>query len=327
MASAPSRLHRAPNRHGSHEHVTAAGCRQCALNYSGMSLIINVGLGILKIVIGLLSGSRALVASALYSVNDVLSGITALVSMRVARRAPDEDYPFGYGQAEYIAIGIVSTFVIGGVIFLFTYSVIDILRGVHHTIHLIALPVAAVALATNHYLARRGACISKQTQSPMVETVAQHNHADAEGSFLTIIALLAAAGGYYVVDQVVAIIETLHIVWLAGSLFGHSVRGLMDTALPPTVVANIRRACMEVAGVEQVAKLRTRQSGAFALIDLNIQVAPDLAVDEAEKICADVRSALQRNLTFSVRSQVKFSVLPEDKTHDLRDGEMEHVVA
>ena len=290
-----------------------------------MSLFINASLGILKIVIGLLSGSRALVASALYSVNDVLSGITAMISLRLARRAPDKNYPFGYGQAEYIAIGIVSTFVTGGVIFLFTYSVIDILRGVHHTIHLIALPVAAVALATNHYLARRGACISRQTQSPMIETVAHHNHADSEGSFLTIIALLAAAGGYYVVDQIVAIIETLHIVWLAGSLFGHSVRGLVDTALPPTVVAKIRKTCTEVPGVENIVKLRTRQSGSFACIDAEVQVASDLTVEQAEQICSDVRAALAHALNLSIRSQVKFSVPRQSHMGDQASREMEHV--
>jgi cation diffusion facilitator family transporter len=307
MSSTADTLYRTAPAAEHPRRPTLATCSRCALNYASQSLSINAALGVLKVVVGLLSGSRALVASALYSINDVLSGLTVLVSVRVARRNPDRSFPFGYGQAEYIAIGLVSAFITAGVIFLFTYSVIDILRGVHHTIHLIALPVAGVALATNHYLAKKGHCISKQTRSPMVETVTHHNHADAEGSFLTIIALSAAAGGFYVVDQIVAILETLHIVWLAGSLFGHSLRGLMDTAISPSAVELIRQTCCDISGVEEVVALRSRQSGSFALIDVEVRVADDLEVEKAGQICLDVKEALATRLPFATRCQVKFS--------------------
>ena len=290
------------------QRITAAGCTKCALQYSWLSLLVNSSLALLKVVVGLLAGSRALVASAMYSVNDVLSGAVVIVSMRISRRKPDEQYTYGYGNSEYIAIGIVSTLVTGGVIFLLAYSVIDIIRGGHGAPHPIAIPVAAVALMTNYYLAKRGRCIASQTQSPVVETAAHHNHADAEGSLLTIIGVGGATLGFHMIDPIVAIIETLHIVWLAGSLFGTSIRGLMDTALPPTQVLAVAQAAAAVDGVSSVVSIRTRQTGSYAWIDAEIEVAEDTVIDEAQKICQNVAAVVDITLPHQVRSQVKFRV-------------------
>ncbi len=295
------------------EAITEKGCAQCALHYSWLSLMVNAGLAVLKIVVGLLAGSRALVASALYSINDILSGLIVIISTRVARRAPNQQFAYGYGNAEYVAIGVVSVIVIGGVIFLLAYSVVDIIRGGHGPPHPIAIPVALVALGANYYLAKRGYCIAKRTQSPMVETAAEHNHADAEGSLLALIGVGGAALGFHLVDPIIAVIETLHIVWLAGKLFGHSIRGLMDSALPPSQVLAAARAASEVAGVHKVVTMRTRQSGAFAWVDAEIEIDSGSSIERADDICRAVSREIERTLPHDVRSQVKFRVRSPDE--------------
>ena len=88
-------------------------CRACAVGFSRQTLVVNGALAMLKSVIGLMAGSRALVASALYSVNDVLSSIVVMISVKVARRPADDDHAYGHGKAEFVAIGIVSTILAG----------------------------------------------------------------------------------------------------------------------------------------------------------------------------------------------------------------------
>ncbi len=288
--------------------IPIAQCNTCALQFSWLTLLVNAALGVLKSTIGLMAGSRALVASALYSINDVLSGVVVMISIRVARKSPDAEHPYGYGKAEFVAVGIVSTILVGAVIYILTHSVIAILRGVGSAPHLIVLPVAAFSMLTNFALAHRGACVAKRTESPAVQTATEHNRADAIASLATMIGVTGAAVGLHILDPIIAIFETVHIVWLSGSLFGHALRGLMDVALPPSAVGAVKRACAGVPGVVGIEALRTRQVGSYAWVDAEILVSSDTLVDDATEICREVQFAIRHAVPFSVVSQVKFRV-------------------
>lgn len=281
-------------------------CDLCALQFSWLTLAVNSGLGLLKVVVGIMAGSKALIASALYSINDVLSGTVVIISMRLARRAPDDSHPYGYGKAEFVAVGIVSVILAGAVVYIIAHSVAVLVGGVAMAPHLIVLPVTALAMATNEYLARRGFCAAKRTESPVTHTAAEHNHADAISSFAVMIGLLGASMGLHFLDPIVAIFEAVHIVWLAGALFGQSLRGLMDAALSPAAEARITRACRKVPGVVDLVGLRTRQVGAYAWIDAEIQVADGTDVDRAAEICHEVKRAIRGTLPQIAHSQVKF---------------------
>jgi cation diffusion facilitator family transporter len=294
--------------------ISPAGCQSCAVSFSWTTLVVNALLALLKSVVGVMAGSRALVASALYSVNDVLSSIVVMISMRIARRSPDRTHAYGYGKAEFVAIGLVSTILAGAVVFILTYSVIDILRGVEGAPHLIVLPVAALSMATNQFLARKGFCAAARTRSSVLYTSAEHNRADAVSSLATMIGVGGAALGFHRLDPMVAIFETVHIVWLSGSLFGAALRGLMDAALPEPTVAAVAQACGRVPGVVRVVNLRTRQAGANAWVDVEVQVERGTAVAMATEICRTVERSIQmtleRTIHSRVHSQVKFSAEP-----------------
>jgi cation diffusion facilitator family transporter len=281
-------------------------CQACGTQFSLLNLVVNLALAVIKALIGLLAASRALMASALYSVNDVLSAVTVLVSLRVARRPADGDHAYGHGKAEFVAIGIVSTILAGGVIFILFFSVADILRGVKTPPHMIALLVAAATMATNEFLARRGFCAARMLGSPALRTSAEHNRADAISSIATLVGVGGAALGLHMADPVVAIFETVHIVWLSGSLLGHSLRGLMDAALPAEEVERISRACGELPGVKEVVKLRSRQAGPQAWIDMEVAVASEISVQEAHSVTRQVQQTIERVVNRAVSTQVKF---------------------
>jgi len=282
-------------------------CQACGNQFSLLNLVINLALAVIKALIGLLASSRALLASALYSVNDVLSAVIVMISLRVARRPADVDHTYGHGKAEFVAIGIVSTVLAGAVIFILFFSVADILRGVQAPPHLIALLVAAATMATNEFLARRGFCAARHLGSPALRTSAEHNRADAISSLATLIGVGGAAVGLHLLDPIVAVFETLHIIWLSGSLLGHALRGLMDASLPAEKVAAISGACSRLPGVEGVVNLRSRQAGPQSWIDMEVAVASDISVQEAHAVTGHVRQAIEGVMGRNVNAQVKFS--------------------
>jgi len=286
-------------------------CEACAVRFSWLTLVVNGALALLKTVIGLMAASRALIASALYSVNDVISAVIVMISMRVARQPPDEDHAYGHGKAEFVAIGVLSTILAAAVVFILIYSVVDILRGVDTPPHLIALPVAAVTMATNEFLARRGFCAARRAESPVLQTSAEHNRADAISSAAAMLGITGATLGLHWMDPGVAIFETVHIVYLSGSLLGHALRGLMDSSLPPGEVEAIARACRAVPRVQGVLALRTRHAGPHAWVDVALRVDGGLRVEQTAELRRQVKREIRAALPHSMTIQVKFVVSAE----------------
>lgn len=286
--------------------IQPSRCMACGMRLSFVNLAANLALAALKALVGTMAGSRALVAAALYSINDVLSAFIVMVSLRASRRPPDEDHAYGHGKVEFVAIGVVSLVLAAGVFFILYFSLIDIVRGQVDAPHGVALIVAALALASNWLLSQRGFCAARYLDSPALHSAAEHNRADAISSLAVFVGVGSAYLGLHIMDRLVAVFEALHILWLGGTLFGRSLKGLMDTAVDPAEVARIRRACRRVEGVLGVEAVRTRLSGAEVLADVVVTVPATLTVEQAHAVTKRVRRAAIRALPRTVRAHVAF---------------------
>ncbi len=263
-------------------------------------------MAVLKIGVGLLTGSHALLASALYSINDVLSSIAVAVGLRVGARRPDSMHSYGYGNAEFIAVGIISLSIAIGVFLMFFFSLVDVLTGVDGPPHFTALSLAALSMITSWVLARRGHRLAAELESPALSTSADHHHADAVGSFAAVLGVGGALLGFHVLDRLVALFETLHVIALSGTLLAKSVKGLMDTALPEEDVQLVEQACLRVPSIERVARIRSRRIGTRAWVDVAVAVPGHLSVGHAHQITMQVRRAIHRVLGPSAFAQVRF---------------------
>ena len=136
--------------------------RREAIRFSGMSLSINAVMAMFKIAVGILTNSHALMASALYSINDLLTSAAVAVSLRIGFRGASRRFPYGQGKAEVIAAGMVSLFVAIGVSAMFFFSVIDIIRGVPGPPHYWAIALAAVSMAVSFWLAKRAKWLAQR---------------------------------------------------------------------------------------------------------------------------------------------------------------------
>jgi predicted Co/Zn/Cd cation transporter (cation efflux family) len=82
----------------------ARACLACGIRVSWISLLVSLALAGMKCGIGIMAGSRALVACALYSLNDALSAAVALISLRLARRPADHRPAEADPKAEFVAV-------------------------------------------------------------------------------------------------------------------------------------------------------------------------------------------------------------------------------
>ena len=79
---------------------------------SGLGIVVNVVLALVKVMIGVLSSSIAIISEGANNAADSLSALLALVGTKLAQKHPDEKHPFGYGRIEYLVSLIISVLIL-----------------------------------------------------------------------------------------------------------------------------------------------------------------------------------------------------------------------
>ena len=236
-------------------------CVTCHQIVGWVGLMANLGLSGLKLFVGIVSGSQALMVDALYSAKDVATSILILVGLKFSKRPIDREHPFGHGKVEFILSGVVSVILLGITALFFYYSAEHFLEGEHRVPHIIALWAALFSVAANIFLYRYVRCVAREINSPIVMTLAKHHHAD----WLSSAAVAAGiVGAHYLgmpwLDNVVALCEAMHLLYLGGEVFWDSFQGLMDTSAPKDIMARIEEQAARTVGVKSVEQLRTRRA-------------------------------------------------------------------
>ncbi|MHC4544608.1 MAG: cation diffusion facilitator family transporter [Planctomycetota bacterium] len=141
-------------------------CIKCAARLSWIGIWDSAFLALFKGVIGILTGSRALTASALYSLHDVISGVAVLIGLKVATKPADKEHPYGYGNVEYIVCVFTSILILGATVFLLGDCIRIIFMAEHAPPHWAALAAAVISVAANEIIYRFNICAYKHMNSP-----------------------------------------------------------------------------------------------------------------------------------------------------------------
>ncbi len=259
-------------------------------------LVANIAVVIAKAVIGVLSGSLAVLGDALHSSVDALYNVLGLIVVRVAAQQPDEDHPYGHGKFETLgALGIVVFLSITG--FELVRSAILKLAEGGHAIQLsdISLAVLLATLATNilvtWYESRRG----RELGSELLLADAAHTRTDVFITIAVLIGVLFSRQGYLWVDPVVGILVALLIFRVVYQILARTVPVLVDERAIPE--PTIRRTAQDVEGVVSAYKIRSRGGNAgVRYAEVTIAVDPAANVAAAHAIADAVEERLKKDL-------------------------------
>nr|CAM74014.1 Cation efflux protein [Magnetospirillum gryphiswaldense MSR-1] len=121
-------------------------CRDCREEVVWWAFTADICMTLFKGILGLMSGSVALVADSLHSGADVVaSGVTQL-SLKISNKPADERYPFGYGNIQYISSAIVGSLLLIGASFLMYGSVVKLISGTYEAPSIFAALGASVTV-------------------------------------------------------------------------------------------------------------------------------------------------------------------------------------
>ena len=273
--------------------------------------VVNVVLSAVKVVVGWLGNSQALVADGIHSLSDLATDVLVLWAAKHGSRDADEDHPYGHGRIETLA-----TVILG--VFLLAVGVgigIDAVRRLFHTELLLtpgwlALAAAAASVVFKEGLYHYTLHVAKRLRSNMLRANAWHHRTDSISSVVVIVGIAGTMAGLPYLDAIAAVGVALMIVKIGWDLGWHSVHELIDTALEQERVEHIREKILSVDGVRALHQLRTRRHGGQALVDVHILVAPRLSVSEGHHIGEQVLERLHTEV--EEVSDVVVHIDPED---------------
>jgi len=256
------------------------------LRAAAISLALNVCLAGIKIAAGVLGNSYALVADGIESTADVLSTLIVWSGIRISRRPPDPNHPYGHGKAESIAAVFVASILIAAAVFIGLCSIQEIATP-HHAPAGFTLPVLIGVVVVKEGMFRFLRRTGERLHSSALATDAWHHRSDALTSvaaFLGISVALIGGEGWEAADDWAALAACAVIAWNGVRLLRPAMDEVMDAAVPEDAVSEIRRVAAGVSGVVTVEKCRVRKSGLGYLMDIHVEVDPEMSVREGHTI-------------------------------------------
>jgi len=173
-----------------------------------------------------------------------------------------------------------------------------------------ALGIALISVASKEAIYQYTASAARRLRSKMLHANAWHSRSDAISSIIVVIGIGGAMAGYPYLDAIAAVAVAVMIAKIGWDLLWKSLEELIDTSLENDQVEVIRNHIKGVHGVRALHMLRTRRSGADALVDVHILVDPALSVSEGHQIGEQVRAELIEQIEDI--SDVTVHIDPED---------------
>ena len=268
---------------------------QTAIRTTIVSIVVNAVLAAVKIVVGIVGHSFALIADGIESLNDLIASGVVLLSLRVSAIPPDEEHPYGHGKAEQLGalFSALSLLGAGGVIvFQSTRNLIDR----HTSPSWFTLPVLVLVIVVKELLSRYALKKSVETTSAALKGDAWHHRSDAITSAAAFIGLsiaLIGGKGYESADDWAALLACVVILFNGYRIFRAALNEIMDAAAPDPLQKEIRALSSSVPGVVRIEKCRTRKSGLGLFVDIHVEVDGDLTVRRGHEIAHQVSDHLK----------------------------------
>ena len=256
-----------------------------------VGIACNVFLFILKVVIGLVTGSISIAADAFNNLSDGLSCLISIVGFKVSGKEPDAKHPFGYGRTEYIA-GLVVSFIIVLVGFEFYKTSIDrILHPAPVAFSVVLVVILAVSMLVKLWMGAFNVQIGRRIDSPVLMAAGQDSRNDVITTGVVILGMVAGRFTTLPVDGYVGVLVALFIIWAGFGIARDTVAPLLGEAADPEIAENIEKLVLESDYIVGVHDLIVHNYGAGRwLASLHAEVPSDSdfvavheVIDEAEK--------------------------------------------
>ncbi|MGB9796530.1 cation diffusion facilitator family transporter [Fervidobacterium gondwanense] len=260
-----------------------------------IAVATNLLLAVLKVTIGLIFKSMAVLADGIDTSTDILTSSTMLLATIISRRPPDKEHPYGHQKAENIGAKIISFVVFYAGVSLLIESLHRLITGRYQVLEgFLPLLVAVLSVAGKTFLFTIEYSTGKKYKSNSMIAEAKNMRNDILLSGLVFLGVGLNKIGLAWMDPLIGVVMSGIIIKVAWEVFEENAHELMDGLKEEEmwIYENIFKVCKE-CGALNPHKVRVRKVGGKFDIDMDIEVTGTMSVKEAH----DITKCIKRKLS------------------------------
>ena len=264
---------------------------------STIGIFGNIALTIFKLFAGIVGHSGAMVSDAIHSLSDVFATIVAFIGVKMSKKEPDKEHPYGHDRLESIASIILALILLGtgvGIGASGIEKVIDVKKVAIEVPGVLALVAAIVSIIVKELMFWYTRHYAKKLNSPAFMADAWHHRSDAISSIGSLIGITFARMGYPIFDPIASILISLLILKVGYDIFKDGFNKMVDKSCSEDVEEKIRNIVSSQRGVKGIDVLRTREFGAKMFVDIEILADGNLTLKESHSIAQKVHDEVEK---------------------------------
>ena len=239
---------------------------------------------IMKLTIGILSGSVAVLASAIDSVLDFIISLFNFFAVTKSEQPADSKFNYGKGKIEALAAVIEGTIITMSGIYIFYAAIRKYLEEEKTQMLGISIVVMILSLIVTIALVTYLNMVAKKTNSLVIKSDALHYKTDIYTNAAILISLMAVHfSGFEIIDSIVGAFIAIYIIYSAYEIIQEGVYVLLDGALDEEIVLGIKNTISSEIGVTGFHFLRTRHSANTNFVDVHLVFTPDVLLLDAHR--------------------------------------------
>jgi cation diffusion facilitator family transporter len=261
-----------------------------------VSIILNTALFLVKIIVGLMCNSIAVLADAIHTFSDSLTSIVVVVGYRVGSKPPDKEHPFGHGRAEALATLIIASMLfMVGVDFL-VKSIEKLLSGESYVFSWLLVIAMAVSAVVKEGLALWAFQLGKKYGAQPIVADAWHHRSDAIASALLALAF-AFGSNIPWLDSALGIAVSIIIVVTSLKLMIEPFMELLGKAPTVAEVDKLKKIIYSVSPeVKDVHHIHLHRYGDHVEATLHIKVRDSMSVKDAHELATKIENRIMEEL-------------------------------
>ncbi|MEN6565931.1 MAG: cation diffusion facilitator family transporter [Veillonellales bacterium] len=266
-------------------------------NTAQLSVIATSVLLILKLVVGMFTGTISILSEAIHSAVDLLATLIAYYTIRKSAASPDDNHHYGHGKFENVSGASEALLIVAAAMWII-YEAYEKYSHANSPVFLeYGMIVMLISIAINYFVSHKMLTVAKQTGSPALEADALHLQADmwTSGGILVGLFFLHITSWAWI-DSTIAIMVAIVILKTGYSMIKKNISELTDVSLPKEEEQLISEIINQHDQVISLYQLRTRHSGSYRLIDMHLILDKHMPLDKAHTICDQVEADIKHHL-------------------------------
>lgn len=282
----------------SENNVAGGDFQKVANKVSGVTIIGNIALSVIKLLAGIMAHSNAMISDAIHSASDVFSTIVVIIGIKLASKEPDKEHPYGHERMECVAAIMLAMVLFITGLGIGVEAIKNIVHGNYTELQvpgILALIAAIVSIIAKEGMFWYTRYYAKKIDSSALMADAWHHRSDAFSSIGALIGIGGARLGFPIMDSIASLVIFAFIAKAALDIFKDAIDKMVDHSCDEEMEKQIYDCVMTNEDVMGIDLLQTRIFGNKIYVDVEICLDASYTLQEAHDIAEAIHNKIEQS--------------------------------